>query len=90
MLLHQALTCRLHTAHRPQTPLNPDQKVVVVHLRRILLLALDDLAIVTREFLYLEVLRSSLGWCPRHHSVGNLNTLKPAAPQNPHKAFVIA
>ena len=41
---------RSHTAHRLQTVLTPAQEVVVVHLRRTLLLPLDDLLAVTREF----------------------------------------
>ncbi|HXF08851.1 MAG TPA: IS481 family transposase, partial [Candidatus Acidoferrales bacterium] len=46
-------TCvdRSHTAHRLQTTLTPAQETVVVHLRRSLLLPLDDLLAVTREFL---------------------------------------
>ena len=34
---------RSHTAHRLQTVLTPAQEVIVVHLRRSLLLPLDDL-----------------------------------------------
>ncbi|MDP1136349.1 IS481 family transposase, partial [Klebsiella pneumoniae] len=39
---------RSHTAHRLQTVLTPAQETVVVHLRRTLLLPLDDLLAVTR------------------------------------------
>ena len=39
---------RSHTAHRLQTVLTPAQEIVVVHLRRTLLLPLDDLLAVTR------------------------------------------
>ncbi len=42
---------RSHTAHRLQTVLTPAQETVVVHLRRTLLLPLDDLLAVTREFI---------------------------------------
>ncbi len=38
-------------AHRLQTVLTPAQETVVVHLRRTLLLPLDDLLAVTREFI---------------------------------------
>ena len=65
----------------------PSQAIVVVHLRRTLLLPLDDLLAVTREFLYPNVSRSGLDRCLRRHGVGNLNTFKPATPQEPHKAF---
>ena len=39
-----------HTPHRLQTTLTPAQERVVVELRRTLLLPLDDLLAVTREF----------------------------------------
>ena len=78
---------RSHTAHRLQTILTPAQETVVVHLRRTLLLPLDDLLAVTREFLCPDVSRSGLDRCLRRHGVGNLNALKPATPQQPHKAF---
>jgi hypothetical protein len=48
---------RSHTAHRLQTVLTPAQETVVVHLRRTLLLPLDDLLAVTREFI-----------CPMSHA----------------------
>ena len=78
---------RSHTAHRLQTTLTPGQEVIVVHLRRTLLLPLDDWLAVTREFLCESVSRSGLDRCLRRHGVGNLNALKPATPQAPHKAF---
>jgi len=40
-----------HTAHTLQTTLTPAQETIVVYLRRALLLPLDDLLAVTREFL---------------------------------------
>ena len=83
----QSFNDRSHTAHRLQTQLTPAQEVIVVHLRRSLLLPLDDLLAVTREFLCPSVSRSGLDRCLRRHGVGNLNALKPATPQAPHKAF---
>ena len=80
-------TDRSHIAQRLQTTLTPAQEVVVVHLRRTLLLPLDDLLAVTREFLSPDVSRSGLDRCLRRHGVGNLNALKPPPPQEPHKAF---
>ena len=82
-----AFTDRSHTAHRLQTQLTPAQEAVVVQLRRTLLLPLDDLLAVTREFLCPEVSRSGLDRCLRRHGVGNLNALKPATPREPHKTF---
>lgn len=78
---------RSHTAHRLQTQLKPAQEIVVVHLRRALLLPLDDLLAVTREFICSTVSRSGLDRCLRRHGVGNLNALKPAEPKEAHKAF---
>ena len=83
----QCVHDRSHTAHRLQTTLSSAQEAIVVELRRTLLLPLDDLLAVTREFLCPEVSRSGLDRCLRRHGVGNLNALKPAAPQQPHKAF---
>lgn len=78
---------RSHTAHRLQTMLTPAQETVVVHLRRTLLLPLDDLLAVTREFICPHVSRSGLDRCLRRHGAGNLNALKPQGPQPVHKAF---
>ena len=83
----QSFGDRSHTAHRLQTQLTPAQQIVVVHLRRTLLLPLDDLLAVTREFICDTVSRSGLDRCLRRHGVGNLNALKPAAPKQPHKSF---
>lgn len=76
-----------HTAHRLQTTLTPAQETIVVHLRTTLLLPLDDLLAVTREFLSPKASRSGIDRCLRRHGVGNLNALKPKKPQVPHKAF---
>ena len=78
---------RSHTAHHLQTTLTPAQERVVVELRRLLLLPLDDLLAVTREFICEGASRSGLDRCLRRHGVGNLNALKPAKPKEPHKAF---
>jgi transposase InsO family protein len=78
---------RSHTAHRLQTQLTPAQEVVVVHLRRTLLLPLDDLLAVTREFICDRVSRSGLDRCLRRHDMGKLNALKPREPAAPYKAF---
>ncbi len=71
---------RSHTAHRLQTVLTPAQESVVLHLRRTLLLPLDDLLAVTREFICADVSRSGLDRCLRRHGAGNLNDLKPREP----------
>ena len=76
-----------HTAHRLQTTLTPAQEAIAVELRRTLLLPLDDLLAVVREFLCSDVSRSGLDRCLRRHGVGNLNALKPVVPQEPDKRF---
>ena len=78
---------RSHTAHRLQTTLTPGQEVIVVYLRKTLLLSLDDLLAVTREFLCAEVSRSGLDRCLRRHGVGNLRQLRPAPAKAPVKTF---
>jgi len=78
---------RSHTAHHLQTTLTPAQEHIVVQLRKTLLLPLDDLLAVTREFLCEKVSRSGLDRCLRRHGVGNLQALKPATPKEPHEAF---
>ena len=76
-----------HTPHRLQTTLTPAQERVVVELRRTLLLPLDDLLAVTREFICPKATRSGLDRCLRRHAVGNLNALKPATPREAHKSL---
>jgi transposase InsO family protein len=78
---------RSHTAHHLQTQLTSAQETVVVALRRTLLLPLDDLLAVTKEFICPSVSRSGLDRCLRRHGVGNLNALKPKTPSEPHRAF---
>jgi transposase-like protein len=76
---------RRHTAHRLQTTLTPAQEAVAVALRRTLLLPLDDLLCVVREFLNPQVSRSGLDRCLRRHGVGNLRNLKPKAAKRQHR-----
>ena len=76
-----------HTPHRLQTTLTPAQERVVVELRCTLLLPLDDLLAVTREFICPKATRSGLDRCLRRHGVGNLGALKPAQPAPASKMF---
>jgi transposase-like protein len=67
-------------SHRPHTlhaNLSPAQEVVVVELRKLLLLPLDDLLVVTREFINDTVTRSGLDRCLRRHGVSRLADLVP-------------
>ena len=68
-------------SHRPNTlatTLTPIQEVLVVELRRTLLLPLDDLLAVTREFIINPAAsRSGLDRCLSRHGVSNLKSLVP-------------
>lgn len=70
-------TDRPHTAHRLQTTLTPVQEAVVAELRKTLLLPLDDLLLLIREFLCPGVSRSGLDRCLRRHGLSRLNALLP-------------
>ena len=74
---------RSHTAHNLQTTLSSAQEHIVVYLRKKLLLPLDDLLSVTREFLCPEVSRSGLNRCLRRHGVGNLREMTRTAESKP-------
>ena len=63
-----------HTPHRLQTTLTPAQEAVAVVLRKSLLVSLDDLLAVVREFLNPEVSRSGLDPSP-----SGLNRWRPMA-----------
>ncbi len=78
---------RSHTPHRLQTTLTPAQETVAVALGKALLLPLDDLLAVVREFLNPHVSRSGLDRCLRRHGVGNLQALKPKEPKPAHGTF---
>ncbi len=71
----------------PHRTLTPAQEAVAVALRRALLVSIDDLLAVVREFLNPEVSRSGLDRCLRRHGVGNLRDLQAASPRPKHKAF---
>lgn len=66
-----------HRPKRLQTTLQPLEEEIVVELRRTLLLPLDDLLAVTREFINDKVSRSGLDRCLRRHGVSRLRELYP-------------
>ena len=78
---------RSHTPHRLQTTLTPAQEAVAVVLRKTLLVSIDDLLAVVREFLNPEVSRSGLDRCLRRLGVSNLRELQAKDPRPKHKAF---
>ena len=83
----EAIADRSHTPHRLQTTLTPAQEAVVVELRRTLLLSLDDLLTVVREFLHPAVSRSGLDRCLRRHGVSTLAMLRPPPEKVAAKPF---
>ena len=68
---------RSHRPHTLSTTLSPAQEALVVELRRTLLLPLDDLVAVTREFINPAVSRSGMDRCLRRHGVSVLKDLVP-------------
>lgn len=67
-------------SHRPNTlhaNLSPAQEFLVVELRKLLLLPLDDLLVVTHEFINDKVSRSGLDRCLRRYGVSRLSDLVP-------------
>ena len=56
-------------------------------LRKTLLVSIDDLLAVVREFLNPEVSRSGLDRCLRRHGVGDLRDLQAQSQRPKHKAF---
>ena len=62
--------------HRLCTTLTEAQEQVVVAIRELLLLPLDDLLVVVREFIEPYLSRSALDRCLRRHGVSDLRTLQ--------------
>jgi len=80
---------RSHCPHRLQTTLSAPQEAIAVALRCSLLLPLDDLLAVVREFVCEGVSRSGLDRCLRRHGVSDLKALMPQedAPKAVVKTF---
>ncbi|MFT4961593.1 MAG: hypothetical protein ACI92Z_002685 [Paracoccaceae bacterium] len=78
---------RSHMAHRLQTTLTPAQDAVAVALRKTLLVSLDDLLAVVREFLNPDILRPGLDRSLPRHGVGNLRDLKVKTARPKHSGF---
>ena len=65
-----------HRPHSLSTTLTAAQEAIVVELRRLVLLPLDDLLVITREFINPHASRSGLDRCLRRHGVANLRALQ--------------
>jgi transposase InsO family protein len=70
---------RSHRPHRLATTLSAGQELIVVEIRRLTLIPLDDLLVVVREFINPAVSRSGLDRCLRRHRVSNLRELQAQA-----------
>lgn len=64
-----------HRPHVLNTTLTETQESIVIEIRKTLLLAIDDLLSVTREFINPAASRSGLGRCLNRFGVGNLKKL---------------
>jgi len=83
---------RSHTRKNLLSTLNPAQEAIVIELRRTLLLPLDDLLAVVREFIHPQLSRAALDRCLRRNGVSRLADLTPAEPAEavktkPFKAY---
>ena len=78
-----------HRPHRIHATLTLAQEAVIIALRKTVLLPLDDLLAVTREFINPNVSRSGLDRCLRRHGVSNLQALipHPEDEEKPKKTF---
>ena len=62
--------------HHLCTTLSEAQEAVVVAVRELLLLPLDDLLVIAREFIEPNLSRAALDRCLRRHGVSNLHALQ--------------
>lgn len=81
-----------HRPHTMQTTLSPAQETLVVALRRILLLSLDDLTAITRAYIHSEASRAAIARLLKREGVSRLAELIPvgegeAAPRKTFKDY---
>ena len=72
-----------HRPHVLHATLSSSEEAIVIELRKMLLLPLDDLLVVIREFIQPAMSRSALDRCLRRHNVSNLNKLIPVEEDEP-------
>ena len=75
--------------HDLHATLTASEEAVVAELRKTLLLPLDDLLVVVREFICPDMSRSALDRCLRRHGISDLKKLIPTEEneKNPPKTF---
>ena len=76
-----AFSDRSHRPHTVYTTLSAFEEELVIELRRSLLLTLDDLVAVTKQFINAKASRSGISRCLRRHGVNRLRDLYPKDPQ---------
>lgn len=64
-----------HCPHRLLTTLSPLEEAIIVEIRCWMLLPLDDLLVISREFVNPKVSRAGLSRCLKRNGVGNLKKL---------------
>jgi transposase InsO family protein len=70
---------RSHRAHQMNTTLNAAQELIVMEIRRLCLLPLDDLVSVTKEFINAAASRSGISRLLRREGLSKLADLMPKA-----------
>ena len=80
---------RSHRAHDLGTTLSPVQELLVLEMRRLCLLPLDDLVNVTRRFVNAKASRSGVSRLLRREGMAKLADLQPKEPGQgkPKKTF---
>jgi transposase-like protein len=80
---------RSHRPHRMATSLTEAQEIILLEIRNMLLLPLDDLLVVARNFIKAEMTRSSLYRLLKRHKAPSLRELvrQNSAEDSPEKSF---
>ena len=68
---------RSHKAHQLHTTLSPAQELIVMEIRRLCLLPLDDLVAVTKQFINADASRSGVSRLLRREGLSKLSDLEP-------------
>jgi transposase InsO family protein len=70
---------RSHKAHQLHTTLSPAQELIVMEIRRLCLLPLDDLVAVIKQFIHADASRSGISRLLRREGLSKLSELAPKA-----------
>ena len=80
---------RSHRAHDMGTTLSAGQEAIVLHIRKLCLLPLDDLLNITQRFINAKASRSGVSRLLRREGMAKLSSLQPMEPgqDKPKKSF---